>query len=62
MKDLSSIMLNLQTHYHFQLYFQKVEQHTGGKLLIHCTKTTRTISCKDWNPMWNILEENLYMT
>ena len=27
-----------QTYYHFQLYFQKVDQHTGGKWLIHGTK------------------------
>ena len=31
-------MLNLQIHYHFKLYFQNVDQHTGGKLLIHGTK------------------------
>ena len=24
-------MSNLQTHYHFKLDFQKVDQHTGGK-------------------------------
>ena len=31
-------MSNLQTHYHFQLDFQKVGQHTGGKWLIHRIK------------------------
>ena len=31
-------MSNLQTHYHFKLDFQKVDQHTGGKWLIHDTK------------------------
>ena len=31
-------MLNLQAHYHFKLDFQKVDQHTGGKWLIHGTK------------------------
>ena len=31
-------MSNLQTYYHFQLDFQKVDQHTGGKWLIHGTK------------------------
>ena len=30
-------MWNLQT-YHFKLDFQKVDQHTGGKWLIHGTK------------------------
>ena len=28
----------LQTHYHFKLDFQIVEQHTGGKWLIYGTK------------------------
>ena len=31
-------MSNLQTYYHYKLDFQKVDQHTGGKWLIHCTK------------------------
>ena len=31
-------MSNLQTYYHLQLDFQKVDQHTGGKWLIHGTK------------------------
>ena len=31
-------MSNLQTHYHFKLNFQNVDQHTGGKWLIHGTK------------------------
>ena len=33
-----SLMSNLQTYYHFKLDFQKVDQHTGGKWLIHDTK------------------------
>ena len=41
MKKLFSIMSNLQTHYHFKLDFQKVDQHTGDKW-IHCTN-----QCKD---------------
>ena len=41
MKKLFSIMCNLQTHYHFKLDFQKVDQHTGGKWLIHSTKLHR---------------------
>ena len=45
-------MSNLQT-YHFQLYFQKVDQHTG-KWSIHAP---RKISCKTWKstveyPRW----------
>ena len=35
-------MSKLQTYYHFKLDFQKVDQHTGGKWLIHGIK-----SCKD---------------
>ena len=31
-------MPNLQTYYHFKLDFQKLDQHTGGKWLIHDTK------------------------
>ena len=31
-------MSNLQTHYHFKLDFQKVDQHKGSKCLIHGTK------------------------
>ena len=31
-------MSNLQTYYRFKLDFQKVDQHTEGKWLIHCTK------------------------
>ena len=42
-------MSNIQTYYHFKLDFQKVDQHTGGKWLIHGTKRRKTISCKAWN-------------
>ena len=31
-------MSNLQTYYHFKLDFQKEDQHTGEKWLIHGTK------------------------
>ena len=34
-------MSNLQTYYHLKLDFQKVDQHTGGKWLIHDTKRRR---------------------
>ena len=33
-----SFMSSLQTYCHFKLDFQQVEQHTGGKWLIHYTK------------------------
>ena len=38
MKTLFSIMSNLQTYYQFKLDYQKLDQHTGGKWLIHGTK------------------------
>ena len=31
-------MSNLHTYYHFKLDFQKVDQHTRGKWLLHGTK------------------------
>ena len=31
-------MSSLQPYYHFKLDFQTVDQHTGGKLLIHGSK------------------------
>ena len=37
-QKLFSLMSNLQTYYHFKLYFQNVDQHTAGKWLIHGTK------------------------
>ena len=37
-KKIVSLMSNLQTYYHFKLDFQKVDQHTGSKWLIHGTK------------------------
>ena len=35
MKKLFSIMSDLQTHYHLKLDFQKADQYTGGKWLVH---------------------------
>ena len=37
-QKMFSLMSNLQNYYHFKLDFQKVDQHTGGKWLIHSTK------------------------
>ena len=37
-KQLFSLLSNLQTYYHFKLEFQKVDQNTGVKWLIHGTK------------------------
>ena len=41
-------MSNLQTYYHFKLDFQKVDQHTGGKWLIHGTKRRKLNFQKSW--------------
>ena len=38
MRKLFPIMSNLQAHYHFNLDFQNVDLHRGGKWLIHGTK------------------------
>ena len=38
MKKFFSIMSNLQTHHHFKLYFEIVDQHKGGKWFIHDIK------------------------
>ena len=35
------IYVKLQTNYHLKLDFQKVDQHTGGKGLIHGTQTSQ---------------------
>ena len=37
-KKVFSFMSSLQTYYHFKLDFENVDQHTGGKWLIHGTK------------------------
>ena len=37
-QKMFSLMSKLQTYYNFELDFQKVDQHTGGKWLIHGTK------------------------
>ena len=31
-------MSSLQAHHHYKIHFQKVDQHKGGKCLIHGTK------------------------
>ena len=54
MKKLFSIMSNLQTHYHFKLDFQKVNQHTGGKWLIHGTKHRKDNQLHDEHDQSNI--------
>ena len=45
-----SLMSNLQTYYHFKLDFQKVDQHTGGKWLIHGTKRRKDNQLQSLEP------------
>ena len=50
-------MSNLQPNCCLKFDFQKVDQHAGGKWLIHEPNAARTISCKAWNspaeyPSW----------
>ena len=48
-------MSNLQTYNRFKLDFQKVDQHTGGKWLIHDTKPLQGQSvAKSGTPLQNI--------
>ena len=37
-EDVLSIMSNLQPNCYIKIHFQKVDQHAGGKCLIHDTK------------------------
>ena len=54
-------MPNLQTHFHPKLDFQKVDQQTVGRWLIHRTKHEESIA-KPGTPLQNILVENPNMT
>ena len=49
MKNLFSIMSDLQTHDHLKFDFKKVDQHTGGKCLIHGPKPRKDNQSKTWN-------------
>ena len=55
-------MPNLQTYYHFQIYFQKVDQHTGGKRLIHDTKRRKDNQLQSMKLLYNILVGDVNMT
>ena len=52
-KEVFSFTSNLQTYYHFELNFQKVDQHAGGKWLIHGTKRRKDnqFSAKPGTPL-----------
>ena len=48
-QKMFSLMSNLQTYFIIlKLDFQKMDQHTGGKWLIHGRNAARTISCNAW--------------
>ena len=56
-QDLLSIMSNLQPNCCFKFDFQKVDQHAGGKWLIHDTKRRKDNQLQAWNspakyPSW----------
>ena len=50
-EKLISIMSHFQIHYHFKLDFFKLDQHTGGQLLIHSTKRYEDNQLQAWNPL-----------
>ena len=43
-------MSSLQTYYHFKLDFPKLDQHTGGKWLIHGTKRRKDNQLQSLEP------------
>ena len=43
MQKKISIISNLQTNYYFKFNFPKLDQHAGGKWLIHGTKHRKDI-------------------
>ena len=56
-EDILSSMSNLQPNWCLKVDFQKVDQHAGGKWLIHDTKCHKDNRCKAWNspaeyPSW----------
>ena len=53
-QKMFSLMSNLQTYYDFKLDFQKVDQHTGGKWLIHSTKRRKNNQFQSLEHPWRI--------
>ena len=47
-------MSNLKTHYHFKFDFQKMDQHTRGKWLIHGTKHRKDNQLQSLEPTYTI--------
>ena len=52
-------MSNLQTYYHFKLDFQKVDQHTGGKWLIHDNKCCKDNQLQSLELPYNISQQEM---
>ena len=50
MKNSFSSVSNLQTQYHFKLYFQILDQHTGDKWLIRGTKHRKENQLQNLEP------------
>ena len=57
-----SIMSNFQINYNFKLDFQKVDQHTGGKWLIHGTKRRKDDQQQSMETPSKISYRNLNMS
>ena len=51
-------MSTLQTYCNFQIDFQKEDQHTKGKWLIHGTKRRKDQSCEALNFLYKIMVLN----
>ena len=54
MKRFFSIMSKLQTHYPFKLDIQKLDQHIGGKWLIHRTNHSKDNPLQSLEPPYRI--------
>ena len=55
MKNVFSVMPNLQTNFHFKLDFQNGDQHNGNKWLIHRDKYRKNNPLQSLEPSYNIL-------
>ena len=53
-EDILSSMSNLQPNWCLKIDFQKVDQHAGGKLLIHDTKRRKDNQLQSLKLPWRI--------
>ena len=58
MRKLFFIESNHQTHYHLEVYFEEVHQHTGGKWLVNGTINVNHSSSVSLVHSCNILPES----